>query len=314
MTGNQVLPVRVYQTEGRIMLTAPMPGLEPEDITVRIDGTRVVVHGEERGPHQREVPLVIAEWAIGPYHRELDLSEPVDGTLTNATYGNGVLVLSMPKAAARHAPASAEFRLISTASGRGERVGHVGRDAVAQTVEQHWHRKHDAPMSAAARPAASVPRPLYRRVLVPLDGSAEAEAILPLAEALVDIEQGDLILVRVLLPATPIAFPDAPVPMVFEATQEAERESSEYLNRLAAAMADHGVRVQVLTPSGDPARSIIHTARDLDAGLIAMTTHGRSGIGRLVFGSVAESVVREAPVPVLLMRASGSSGAASRAA
>ena len=102
MTENQVLPVRVYQTEARIMLTAPMPGLEPEDIAVRIDGTRVVVHGEERGPHQRDVPLVIAESAIGPYHRELDLSEPVDGSLTNATYGNGVLVLSMPKAGTTH--------------------------------------------------------------------------------------------------------------------------------------------------------------------------------------------------------------------
>jgi HSP20 family protein len=314
MAESLILPVRVYQTDERIMLAAPMPGLEPENIAVRVEGRRVVIHGEERGPRQRDLPLLIAEWAIGPYHRELDLSEAVDGALTNATYGNGVLVLSMPKVSAGHLGTSAEFRLITITSGHGERVGHIGRDTVPLSTEQHWHEKHDAELAVARRATAGVPRQAYRRVLVPLDGSAEAETILPLAEGLVDAEHGDLILVRVLLPYTPMALPDLPVPVVVEAMHEVEVEATEYLRRLSAAIIDKGLRVQCVTRSGDPARRIIDTAREMDVGLIAMTTHGRSGLSRVVFGSVAESVVREAPVPVLLMRGSSSPDAARRAA
>ena len=313
MAESQVLPVRVYQTDERIMLAAPMPGLEPEDIAVHIEGRRVVIHGEERGPHQRDLPLSIAEWAIGPYRRELHLSESVDGALTNATYGNGVLVLSMPKVSAGHIGASAEFRLITTGSGRGERVGHIGREAMPQSMEHHWHAKHDA-SPGAAQAATGVPKQAYRRVLVPLDGSPEAELIFPLAQRLMDTENGDLILIRVLLPYTPMVAPDMPVPVVAEATQEVEGEATEYLRRIAAAVSEKGLRVQVFTPSGDPARRIIDIAREMEVGLIAMTTHGRSGLSRVVFGSVAESVVREAPVPVLLMRASSPRSAARHAA
>jgi hypothetical protein len=98
------------------MVMAPMPGLGPEDIVVRIDGRHVVIHGDARGPHQDDVNLSIAEWAVGPYHRELDLPEGVDGVVTNATYGNGVLVLSMPKLRAGHAGTAAEFRLVTVAN------------------------------------------------------------------------------------------------------------------------------------------------------------------------------------------------------
>ena len=93
-----------------------------------------------------------------------------------------------------------------------------------------------------------------------------------------------------------------------------EGEASAYLSDSAAALTGQGLRVQVLTPAGDPARRILETAREMDVGLIAMTTHGRSGMSRVVFGSVAESVVRGAPVPVLLMRASSLGDAAHHAA
>jgi HSP20 family protein len=148
-TSGQPLPVRLYQTASRIMLAAPMPGLEPEDIAVRIDARHVTIHGEERGQHQREIKLAIAEWSIGPYHREIDLGESVDGVLTNATYGNGVLVLSMPKASAGHRESSVAFRLVTVADGRGERVGHVGHAAAPQTTEAHRAEKHAA---TASRP------------------------------------------------------------------------------------------------------------------------------------------------------------------
>lgn len=65
---------------------------------------------------------------VGPYVRELTLPEPVDAELANATYGNGVLVLSLPKAEAGRKPRDAEIRLDVFESTRGARVGHVGHD------------------------------------------------------------------------------------------------------------------------------------------------------------------------------------------
>jgi hypothetical protein len=88
--------VRVYRTADRIMVAAPMPGLEPPDIMVIVDGDRLTIEGKERGPHQHERDLMRAEWTIGPYYRELELLHPVRADLVNATYDNGVLVLAMP--------------------------------------------------------------------------------------------------------------------------------------------------------------------------------------------------------------------------
>ena len=303
MQSGQVLPVRVYQTDERIMLACPMPGVEAEDILVCIDGRRVVVHGDERGSHQSDLALCIAEWGIGPYHRELELTEPVDGSLANATYGNGVLVLSMPKVSTRHAGAAAEFRLMTVASGRGERIGHIGRAVLPQSTEEHWAAKHGREAGPAATTAGSRTG-AYRRILVPLDGSPEAETVVPLVEGLVDPVDGDLVLLRVLIPLPPPAAAELPSTVVVEAAQEVYAEVDRYLGGLGQTITARGLRVQTATRSGDPARRIVETAREVDASLIAMTTHGRSGLSRVVFGSVAEWVVREAPVPVLLMRAS----------
>jgi HSP20 family protein len=124
----QMIAVRMYQTAELIMVAAPMPGLEPQDITVTVSGNDVVIHGAQRGPHQDDVDVIMAEWTIGPYVRELTLPEPVDGELANATYGNGVLVVALPKAEAGRQPRNAEIRLNVTEPTRGARVGHVGRE------------------------------------------------------------------------------------------------------------------------------------------------------------------------------------------
>jgi HSP20 family protein len=123
----KTVPVRLYQIDDRIMVAAPMPGLEPEDISVTIAGARVTIRGEERGPGQHERDLLLAEWTIGPYYREVSLPQPVNGVLTNATYGNGVLVLVLPKLAHEQPETDVEFRLraIGTPT-HGERIGHSG--------------------------------------------------------------------------------------------------------------------------------------------------------------------------------------------
>jgi HSP20 family protein len=107
-------------------LAAPVAGLEPGDITVAIEGKRVTIQGKERGPHQHDLDLLKAEWTIGPFFREVVLPKNVDGSLANATYGNGVLVLTMPKANGREKPTRTEFTLEAIEPTRGERIGHVG--------------------------------------------------------------------------------------------------------------------------------------------------------------------------------------------
>jgi HSP20 family protein len=139
------VPVRVYEGGDRLMVMAPLPGLEPPDISVTVLGDRVVIKGEQRGPRQDERQLHLAEWSVGPYHRELTLPERVDGARGNATYGNGVLVLALPKASAGSGgggggESAAELRLEVTDAPRGAHVGHTGRDLQETSTAEHRQR------------------------------------------------------------------------------------------------------------------------------------------------------------------------------
>ena len=98
-----------------------MPGLGPEDITVEItaDGY-LVINGRLRGALKKETEkeLLVDEWSVGPYHRNLRLSLPVDGTGAIATFGNGVLVVVTPVAEAT-GPATVKLERIGPARGEG---------------------------------------------------------------------------------------------------------------------------------------------------------------------------------------------------
>lgn len=122
----QNIPVQMHQADGLIVLAAPMPGMEPENISVRIHGDHVTIHGDYRGSRQHHPQVIISEWTMGPYYREVVLPEAVDGGLTNATYGNGVLVLSMPCSPGEAQGEATEFRLERITDTRGQRVGHTG--------------------------------------------------------------------------------------------------------------------------------------------------------------------------------------------
>lgn len=152
----QAIPVRIHQTKDHIVVTAPMAGLSATDISVSVRRDTVIILGEYRGPGQETRDLLLAEWTIGPYRRELVLPEPVNGALTNATYGNGILVLSMPKLTRGEPPADAEFRLEAVETARGQRVGHTGSDSQPMTTEAHQERMaeqrvHDSDLEGASR-------------------------------------------------------------------------------------------------------------------------------------------------------------------
>jgi CBS domain-containing protein/nucleotide-binding universal stress UspA family protein len=143
---------------------------------------------------------------------------------------------------------------------------------------------------------------VYRRAVVPLDGSPAAEGILPFILDIAGPLDMEVQLLRVVQPIPPVAIEGSPQVIVDD--EEARwREAEEYLVPIGLELGAQGVRVHSSVRRGVPAAEIVAAARELGADLIAMTTHGRSGLGRLVFGSVAQAVLHQAEVPVLLMRA-----------
>ena len=139
----QTVPIQLYQTENRLVLAAPMPGLEPQDIAVQINGNRVVIDGVYRDSRRDQPEILVSEWTIGPYHREIVLPQPVNGVLTNATYGNGVLVLTMPKLKpGEEAPPATAFQLEALDSVRGQHIGHTGWDIQPATTRRHRKTTH----------------------------------------------------------------------------------------------------------------------------------------------------------------------------
>jgi HSP20 family protein len=138
----QSVPVQIHQNDTHVVLAAPMPGLEPQDIAVVIAGDKVTINGSYRGSRQDQEHIVTAEWTIGPYAREVVLPQPVNGQLTNATYGNGVLVLAMPKTQIEDGPA--EFQIEVVHATLGQRIGHTGSDLRPTTTEEHRRRMEAA--------------------------------------------------------------------------------------------------------------------------------------------------------------------------
>jgi HSP20 family protein len=94
---HQHIPVKMYRTAERVMIAAPMPGMEPVDIVVEVtlEG-RLILHGAMRGLLKEVKELLVDEWSVGSYYRELDLPEAVDAARANVTYGNGVLLVTLP--------------------------------------------------------------------------------------------------------------------------------------------------------------------------------------------------------------------------
>jgi nucleotide-binding universal stress UspA family protein len=140
-----------------------------------------------------------------------------------------------------------------------------------------------------------------KRVLVALDGSRPAEAMLRFVLEIAGPLDMTVLLLRVVEPLTPVMAPDvyaAPL----EDVEERRRDAEEYLAPIAAALRARGVDTAWAVRRGRPEDEILAAAEESAVDMIAMATHGRTGVGRLLFGSVADGVLRRAPVPVFLMR------------
>jgi nucleotide-binding universal stress UspA family protein len=142
---------------------------------------------------------------------------------------------------------------------------------------------------------------VYKRAIVPLDGSMVAEGIIPFILEIAGPLDMEVVLLRVVVPIPPSVIEGARYVEV-EDPEKRRLEAEEYLAPIAVELRAKAVRVRTMVRRGEPAQEILAGAREADADLVAMTTHGRSGLGRLLFGSVAEAVLRQSEVPVFLMR------------
>jgi nucleotide-binding universal stress UspA family protein len=136
---------------------------------------------------------------------------------------------------------------------------------------------------------------------VALDGSRVAEAMIPFILEIAGPLYMEVVLVRVNRPVVPAVI-EGSRHVIVEDPETSRVDAEEYLAPLAVELRKKGVRVRTQVRRGQPSEEIVLAARETGADLIAMTTHGRSGFGRLLFGSVAEAVLRESRLPVFLMR------------
>jgi nucleotide-binding universal stress UspA family protein len=141
----------------------------------------------------------------------------------------------------------------------------------------------------------------HKRVLVALDGSTSSEAVLRFVLEIAGPLDMTVLLLRVVEPLTPLMAPDiyaAPL----EDVEGRRRDVEEYLAPIAAALRARGIETAWAVRRGRPAEELLAAAAESGVDMIAMATHGRTGVGRLLFGSVAEAVLRRATVPVFMIR------------
>ena len=131
---------------------------------------------------------------------------------------------------------------------------------------------------------------MYQRILVPLDGSQIAEAVLPQVQMLAECAGAEIVLLSVMVHPGYDYFIPEPA-LANAAYQNQLNDLKAYLERTAARLGELGLRVQTEVCEGHVAEAILDYADSKHADLIAMSTHGRSGLGRLLMVSVAEIVM-----------------------
>jgi nucleotide-binding universal stress UspA family protein len=145
---------------------------------------------------------------------------------------------------------------------------------------------------------------MYEKILVPLDGSARGELILSHIEALALEFGSELILLRVIEPDQSLLSPqDAHAEVNIELLRAKRSETESYLAALRGEFRSKGIQAQILVKMGPVVDTIIKIAEEEEVDLIAMASHGRGGLERVFYGSVAAGVLQRVDRPLLLVRA-----------
>ena len=151
---------------------------------------------------------------------------------------------------------------------------------------------------------------MYERILVPLDGSKVGETAIPLVAELVSMKSPkikvEVTLFRVISLLTHyVVAGEASVPIAYteKELELIEKQALDYLDKTGEDLRKRGAVVKTKVSTGNAAEQIIKACEEINADLVAMSTHGRSGFSRIAFGSVTDKVLRGGSVPVLMVRA-----------
>jgi nucleotide-binding universal stress UspA family protein len=144
----------------------------------------------------------------------------------------------------------------------------------------------------------------YKHLLVPLDGSELAELALDDAFSIAQLSRAEVTLLQVIPPIDHIVGAETGYPIFVDQQWEAKKTNAlEYLLTICQRMNCQDIMTHTAVELGPAAETIIDFARAHPIDLIVMATHGRSGLQRWVYGSVADKVLRGADLPILLVRA-----------
>ena len=152
---------------------------------------------------------------------------------------------------------------------------------------------------------------MYKKIMVPLDGSELAECVLPHVEAFIEgCHVNHFVFVRVVEPAAVFYSGDYPINTEVMKEQEitAQRIAGEYLDQILNRLKHKNAELHSEVLVGHVAESLADFSENNDFDLILIATHGRSGVKRWVRGSIADKVLRSSHIPVLMVRAPGSEG------
>jgi nucleotide-binding universal stress UspA family protein len=151
---------------------------------------------------------------------------------------------------------------------------------------------------------------MEEKVLVPLDGSKVGEAAIPVIEERMSKWSPELKIEVILLGVITmlrhwvvVGEASAPVSYNEEELRLIKKRITDYLDKTGEVFRNKGAAVTVMVRTGNAAEEILKAAEENSVGMIAMSTHGRSGLRRLAFGSITDKVLREATKPVLIVRA-----------
>jgi nucleotide-binding universal stress UspA family protein len=143
---------------------------------------------------------------------------------------------------------------------------------------------------------------MYNIILVPLDGSKRAEAILPHVEDLAQRYGAEVILLHVVEPVPLNVGPEGAYIVLREELERRTRHGESYLSGLQEEYRQRGIETQIRVVHGSPVDAITAAAEGENADLIAMASHGRTGLPRVFYGSVAAGVLHRVDRPLLLIR------------
>lgn len=155
---------------------------------------------------------------------------------------------------------------------------------------------------------------MFKRILVPLDGSARAEQVVPIAARIAHATNGTVVLLQALNPPTDFMSYQMPIPVSSPQLVDAEiRKAKEYVESIGRLSCLEGINVETAVMPGQPASVILAEADRRPVDLIVLCSHGYTGFKHWVLGSVAEKVAHHSTVPTLILREGGSAPVGIRA-